>query len=129
MDVLRLRKLTRKSLLGFGKDADLTIGNMLDLQKTRYLRWVYFNCSMLTFMDDILDQIGIIEEFRIEKPGKDSEKHEELNNEIDLKRSGFSKFKHEAHHKRVRKAEFINFRKRDSIRFSKSIMQRKNHGH
>jgi len=68
----QLRKLTKKSTLKFGKWADLTIENLLKMEK-QYLRWVYYNSSNIDFMDDVLDELGITTEFKIQKPGKDTE--------------------------------------------------------
>lgn len=70
MDVVLLRKLSRKSVLNFGIYKDLPVNNLLDLHNYSYLRWVYFNCSNITFMDDILLEIGVDENNRISKPVK-----------------------------------------------------------
>lgn len=80
---IRLRKLTEKSLLGFGRFADRTIGQMLSLRVDRiYLRWVYYNSSKITFMDNILDDLKIYPEFRIEKPGTSEEMFEKLKQKL-----------------------------------------------
>jgi len=73
---LLLRTLTRKSYLKFGKYADIRVGNLLDLgiSEREYLLWSYYSCSMINFNDDVLAELGITEEFRIEKPGKDKRK-------------------------------------------------------
>ena len=67
-----LRKLSRKSQLKFGSMADITVQIAIDLglkEKTK-LVWYYYNSSNITYMDDILDELKITEELRIEKPGK-----------------------------------------------------------
>jgi hypothetical protein len=71
MDIIRLRILTEKSTLSFGQYADMSVGNLLALQKSTYLRWVYYNCSTISFTPDVLNQIFIYPDERIEKPGKD----------------------------------------------------------
>jgi len=63
----------------FGKHADCTVDQLLNLQKTLYLRWVYYNCSMISFQDEILRALGIKDEWVINKPGTDPELYEELN--------------------------------------------------
>lgn len=83
-----LRKLTKKSTLKFGKWSDLTIGNLIKIEKP-YLRWVYFNSSNIDFMDDVLTEIEIPTEFKISKPGKDEEKGKKL--EQILKTAGTKK--------------------------------------
>lgn len=72
-DVVLLRKLTLKSTLNFGKFADLTVQQCIDTKKRKYLRWVYFNCSNITFMDDVLDELKIPVWYRFDKPNKNVE--------------------------------------------------------
>ena len=67
MDVIRLRTLTEKSKLGFGKHAELTVYELIALEPD-YLVWVYYNSSNITFTDLVLDQLAIRE--RINKPGR-----------------------------------------------------------
>jgi hypothetical protein len=73
MDIVRLRTLTAKSTLGFGKDSDTPIRFMIDQHKQSYLRWVYFNASMISFTEEILNELKIDPEFRIAKPGTNPE--------------------------------------------------------
>ena len=67
--VTLLRTLTLKSEMRFGKYYDLTVGTILTRYKKHYLMWVYYNMSKITFTDDVLGSLGIIEKDRIEKPG------------------------------------------------------------
>ena len=66
--IARLRTLTKKSKLNFGKHSELTVQRMLELHKHRELIKYYFTKSPINFMDDILDELKITEEYRIEKP-------------------------------------------------------------
>ena len=70
------RILTRKSILGFGNYdvRDLSIQMLLDLRKYNVLICAYYNLDKIGFTDDILDELGITPEYRIEKPGKSEEK-------------------------------------------------------
>ncbi len=68
-----LRTLARKSLIKFGNYSDLSVQNLLDRGQHKWLREAYFNLSMISFNDEILNEIGITEEHRIPKPGKDRE--------------------------------------------------------
>lgn len=77
INVVTLRKLTTKSRLGFGKYSELTVMEVIDTFRKDYLRWVYFNVKNIDFMDDILQTLGIIEKFRIAKPGVSAEKYSE----------------------------------------------------
>jgi hypothetical protein len=128
MDVPILRKLTEKSILGFGKYADCAVKHLLDINETQYLRWVYFNSSRITFIDEILDKIRIPIEFRINKPGTNSEMHEKCNEYNLNKLNGFTKFKKQQHSKRKRKARLISKLRVDSMKYTKGIMQAINQG-
>jgi len=66
--IARLRTLTKKSKLNFGKHSELTVQRMLELHRHRELIKYYFTKSSINFMDDILDELKITEEYRIEKP-------------------------------------------------------------
>lgn len=69
------RTLNRKSTLGFGyyDTRDLPIQMLLDLKKDYLLIAAYYNLEKIDFVDDILNELGITKEFRIEKPGKNKE--------------------------------------------------------
>ena len=71
--VVLLRKLTNKSIMNFGKYFDLTVQQCLDTKKRKYLRWVYFNCSNITFTDELLDELLIPVGYRFDKPSKNVE--------------------------------------------------------
>lgn len=75
MKVTLLRKMTFKSILNFGKNKDLTVLRMFELGKTRELISIYFKLSKITFTDDVLDTIGITEEYRIKKPGSNKKRY------------------------------------------------------
>lgn len=75
-DVVTLRKLTRKSKLNNGGPwSDKTVGELLERDKG-VLVWVYYHQSNITFMDDILDELYIFPNQRVEKPGKNPEMFE-----------------------------------------------------
>mgnify|MGYP003384081360 CR=1 FL=1 len=69
---VNMRKLARKSRLGFGYEdiKHITIQDILIMNKHKQLISIYFGLDKITFMDDILDELGITEDMRIEKPGK-----------------------------------------------------------
>lgn len=142
-----LRKLTRKSVLGFGKYAESTVQHVIDTYHTRLLRWYYYNSSNITFTDDILEEIGITDEFKINKPGKDPELGEKLDQKKDsihkqviikttIKFGGSVEnaiMGIESHRKRVENAKLYKKQKsrhhEDSLYFSKSSMKARNEGH
>lgn len=66
--IARLRILTRKSKLNFGKHSELTVQRMLELHRHRELIKYYFTKSPINFTDDILDELKLTKEYRIDKP-------------------------------------------------------------
>lgn len=68
METILLRKMTLKSKMSFGKYTNCTIEFILNAEK-EYLRWLYYNNESITFIDEILNMLGI--ETIISKPGKD----------------------------------------------------------
>ncbi|MBC8321219.1 MAG: hypothetical protein H8E34_10890 [Bacteroidetes bacterium] len=124
-----LRTMTGKSIIGFGRYADMSVQQVIDLRKAPYLRWLYFNFTKITFTDDILDEINLWEEFRIDKPGKCPEKHKRLSGLL-YDRLHYKSKKHID--KRIKSSKIkkmVNFRKHDHKAFSKDKLTRNNHGH
>lgn len=127
-DVVLLRKLTRKSLLNFGKFSEYTVQQCIELNKQGYLRWVYFNSSNITFMDDILDEIKITENFRILKPSKNIELGDELKKLLIESRSDWVANKVEKKSSKINKNKAIRNEINDSKYFSKNNIRIRNHG-
>lgn len=69
---MKLRKLTEKSTMNFGKYADMTVSNVMTVDLD-YILWAYYNNSHITFFDNILRQVGVTDKHKINKPGKDVE--------------------------------------------------------
>jgi Rps23 Pro-64 3,4-dihydroxylase Tpa1-like proline 4-hydroxylase len=131
-DVTLLRKLTRKSILKFGQYSDLQVQNLLDLQRYKYLRWVYFNCSNISFMDDILDEIRIPLNFRIVKPSKNPDLYLKLQEETFESYSDKVKEiyleKQEKLRKKITKGKAITKMKQNENCYKKDYLRRKNQG-
>jgi len=73
MEVTRLRTMTYKSIIGFGKYAEMSISMLMPLQEGRqYLRWAYFHLEKINYIDDILKELRM-EKYVIEKPGTSEE--------------------------------------------------------
>jgi hypothetical protein len=72
---MKFRKLTKKSTIGFGIYRDRTVQSMFDHNRKIDLASFYFNLSHITFMDDVLDELKISDEWRIIKPGTDHDKY------------------------------------------------------
>lgn len=128
MDTIRFRTLAYKSVLGFGKYGDITVNDVLNLGHTLYLRWVYYNCDMISFHEDILDKIGITSEHKIEKPGKNPELHEVVTKIIQSKMCGFTKLKMRSHQKKVAKGKMKHKLRKDYISHQKGKLQAVNQG-
>lgn len=117
----------------FGQYEELTVQDIINLTKHKYLRWVYFNCSNIDFMDDVLDEIRIPENFRIKKPIKKPELHDELNKLIfeNLDSDFVEKYlknKNKIAEKTL-KGKSVSNKVKDCLNYSNSALQRLNHGH
>lgn len=137
-----LRTMARKSVFDFGKFKDRTVQQCIDLKNHRMLRWYYYNCSMISFLPDILEEVGITDEWRIAKPGKDPDKGKELDaikdrNSTAYRKAVFASGDTEgmgavSHSNGIRRrrarAKYVSFSKEDRRRFSKANMQSANHG-
>lgn len=130
MDVPLLRTMTWKSMMNFGKYQDLSVQQVFDLNHTAYLRWVYYNSSKITFIEEILDSLHISDQYRIVKPGTDAEMCEKLNA---IKFNIMCKMYNPKHVMAKiangSKIKAQNFRHEDRRTFSKGNLQRINHGH
>lgn len=142
-----LRKLAHKSTMNFGKYADMTVHQILSLNHQRILRWYYYNCSNITFTDEILDELHIPVEFRIDKPGKNPELCEQLDEICEKKAYAYvahqaeingedpevaMMIKHRKIDKTTRKRswrKYCDFRREDSRWNTKACLQAINHGH
>lgn len=71
---MMFRKLTKKSIVGFGGWKHLTIDHFFKHKRYIDLASMYYKLSHITFMDDVLDELKITAEWRIEKPGNNYEK-------------------------------------------------------
>ena len=127
-DIVTLRKLTEKSTLKFGQYHDIPIYNLLDLQRNTYLRWVYYNSSNITFMDNILFKIGILENELINKPGKNTEMYDLVTNRIRSKMSDKLIKKTDKIREKNFKAQLVQEHKNEGVLFSKSALINRNHG-
>jgi hypothetical protein len=127
MDAVLLRKMAWKSKFNFGKHNGLTVQEVVNLKKNTYIRWIYFNLDGITFMDEILDHVRIPPEFRIEKPGKEPEKQQELFLHLSTYRSGLKRHITRVRSKKRMRARYTNYVASNKV--SKAELQSKNHGH
>lgn len=152
MSVLLLRKMTRLSKISLGKNAGLTVGEVMKKCKLDII-YSYFHYDMITFTDDILDELLIRPEDRIEKPGKAPEKHDyyrHRNNGLaakitakhvakKLKRQGIAVDDETfeiiqckaftARQKKITNARYRQMKARDRLNYSKGSLMARNHGH
>mgnify|MGYP000073549205 CR=1 FL=1 len=68
-----LRVLTRKTKLRFGKWKDYTVQELLDLRRQKSLISPYYKLTSINYTEDILNELKITKDYRIEKPGSDRE--------------------------------------------------------
>jgi hypothetical protein len=114
-NVILLRKLTKKSTLNFGKYKEYTVEHLLGMRKQKDLISMYFKLSTITFIDEILDELGITEEYRIVKPSKNIELYHEFL---------FATYGK----KRKPRKDLLKMRK-ETLSYRKDFLTRYNHGH
>jgi hypothetical protein len=114
MSSILLRKLTKKSTLKFGKFKDYTVGHLFGMKKQIELTSIYFKLSTITFTDDILDELGITEEYRIAKPSKNVE----LYKEFMMKKYG----------KKQKPNKKLQAMSRETVSYRKDFLMSANHG-
>jgi len=127
-DAVLFRKMTPKSIFNFGRFKGHTVDDVLRIGSVAYLREIYFNIEGITFTDDILEAIGIYNEwddFRIEKPGKDRELGQKVN---DLKLTRSSPLRQKQMQKR-KVGRLVQHLKTDKSSYSRKNLQRWNQGH
>lgn len=114
MSSILLRKLTKKSTLKFGKFKDCTVEHLFGMRKQAELTSIYFKLSTITFTDDILEELGITEEYRIVKPSKDVELHQE--------------FMMQKYGKKQKPNKNLQRMGKETLPFKKGFLQSINHG-
>ena len=77
-----LRILTKKSKIGMGEYSNLEIQYFLEKREHEYLRRTYFNQERISFTEEILNELGIIKEYKIKKPGINYELGKKLEEKI-----------------------------------------------
>ncbi len=75
MSSILLRVLTKKSTLNFGKYKDCTVEQFIGMKKQIALISMYFKLSTISFNEEILLELGITSDYRIQKPSTDEEKY------------------------------------------------------
>jgi hypothetical protein len=70
---MQFRVLTKKSFKGFGFLKDSTIEQLLSHGKVIEVVSMYFNYSHISFREDVLEELKITKEWRIQKPGVNKE--------------------------------------------------------
>ena len=123
-----LRTLTEKSYMNHGKFRGNRVRNILNLGisgKTSIV-WYYYNSSMISFCDELLNELGITEELRIEKPGKESTKMYEWKDANMTEKDRLDSY----HIKnKIVKSHNAHINRIDNSRFSASNLKNKNQGH
>ena len=107
-----LRTLTRKSKLNVW-NLNGTVQDLFDRKKQIQLLGAYYKLTTINYTDDILDELGITPEWRIEKPGANEELYYKF-----LDENGYKK------RSRGKADELL----RMNLGIKKSWLQAKNHG-
>lgn len=128
-DSISLRKLTEKSTLLFGKYRECKVQDLINSGQKQYLKWVYYNCSMITFNDEILEILKITPDRMIKKPGVNREYYKEFMDQYNTKVRGIESIVFKAKIKKRLAAKDAQRRARGKIKYSRNSMQWKNQGH
>ena len=124
--VTTLRVLTKKSKIGFGRNADLTVADVIIIDKS-YIAWMYYNMANISLRDDILEELRME---KVDKPGKNEELFRSWCRAESEKYSDEERFRGAMKKKRIKanmeKAE--RYRERNAATLSKGQMQAANHG-
>lgn len=128
--IVRYRICTEKSVLGFGKYADLPVGDIMKVDE-EYIPWIYYNKAGVSFHARILEGYGLEP---IEKPGIAPDKFKAWVRQ--RHREQAEQFSEEERlHGRFIRAQKIQAGKRAALaraeretRFSKRQLQQMNHG-
>ena len=123
-----LRILTKKSRIFYGKYEGVRVGDVLNLgiQGIAYLRWSYYNQSMISFSDEILDEIKITTEFRINKPGKDGRKLFEFRDNVLSEEERILEYRVK---RGIQKDKIKSRNIKSNFKNNKKALQLKNQGH
>lgn len=144
MSVIRLRTMTKKSPIQGGKNEGFLVGDIMKKCKLDLI-YMYYHYDLLSFCDEILDELHIKAEDRIAKPGKAPELYEYYRNRnikaAEMTRAKLMVRKDDpkaglkiatcinSKKKRVMRAKLIEQRKQSAFQSSKSYLQAMNHGH
>lgn len=71
MEVLHLRTMTLKSIIGFGLYKDYSVNDMFIQNKRKELLSMYYRLDRISFNQEIKDKLFITKERELNKPGKD----------------------------------------------------------
>jgi hypothetical protein len=115
MSSILLRKLTKKSTLNFGKFKDYTVEHLFGMKKQIELTSIYFKLSTITFTDDILDELGITEEYRMTKPSKNVELYQD--------------FMMMKYGKKQKPNKDLQRMRKETVSYRKDFLQSLNHGY
>lgn len=85
-DTVLLRKLAMKSRLKFGDNAHLTVEDVFRAGRQADIVWAYYNLPQISFVDEVLDKLGIEANERIAKPGKDIDLGLEVAKRLEMRR-------------------------------------------
>jgi len=77
MSNLLLRKMTMRSIIGFGFWPELSVQELIQLGKHKELINMYYRLEKIDYNDEIKEHLGIKDELVITKPGKNYEMYKQ----------------------------------------------------
>lgn len=70
MEVLRLRKMTLKSVIGIGSNKYQTVQSLMNGECYGALISLYYGLSKISYVEEMLEMLAITKDHQIEKPGR-----------------------------------------------------------
>lgn len=109
---MKFRKLTKKSIYGFGSLRDTTVEELiLRKNKPNEAVWIYYSLSHISYVDELLEELKIVGDWTIEKPGVNIEKGKafltEFYNEYQVERERRLRKSFDKHSKNVIKHDLF----------------------
>ncbi len=113
----------------FGRFSNMSAGQLLDLKKYYYLRWVYYHCSQINYDAQILNALHIDEEWQINKPGTNSDIYYELNEYMLGNTAGMLRMKVKSRLSKGNRIKKHKIDREERYAENRGTLQARNHGH
>lgn len=129
MEIIKLRTLTKLSRLPDNTTYSGQPVSTIMQVSPKALIHIYYKFQNISFTDEVLNELGITTEYRINKPGISKELYSEFYNKTLRMERGIELIKHAMHNKAIKKRNRVAHEIGLLYSNSKGALQRKNQGH